>query len=65
MLYDACMVTKEIIQQVPKVELHDHLDGGLRIQTILELAKEQHVELPSNDPQKLHDCLSAVASKKV
>ncbi|MPL97076.1 Adenosine deaminase [bioreactor metagenome] len=55
MLYDACMVTKEIIQQVPKVELHDHLDGGLRIQTILELAKEQHVELPSNDPQKLHD----------
>ncbi|MDD3929873.1 MAG: adenosine deaminase family protein, partial [Sphaerochaeta sp.] len=49
------MVTKEIIQQVPKVELHDHLDGGLRIQTILELAKDQHVQLPSEDPQKLHD----------
>ncbi len=55
MLYDMSMITKEIIQQVPKVELHDHLDGGLRVQTILELAKQQDVKLPSDDPQKLHD----------
>ncbi len=55
MLYDECMLTKEIIQQVPKVELHDHLDGGLRIQTILDLAKEQNIALPSEDPKELHD----------
>lgn len=47
------MLTKEIIQQVPKVELHDHLDGGLRIRTILELAKENEVTLPSLDEQEL------------
>jgi len=55
MLYDESMLTKEIIQRIPKVELHDHLDGGLRIQTILELAEEYDVKLPSNDPQELHD----------
>lgn len=49
------MVTKEIIQLVPKVELHDHLDGGLRIPTILELAKQQNVKLPSEDPKVLHE----------
>ncbi len=48
------MVTKEIIKQVPKVELHEHLDGGLRINTILELAKKQNVTLPSEDPQELY-----------
>lgn len=47
------MLTKDIIQKVPKVELHDHLDGGLRIQTILDLAKDQQVPLPSEDPLKL------------
>lgn len=54
MQYDKLMVTKEIIKQVPKVELHDHLDGGLRIQTILELAKTQGITLPSEDPEALH-----------
>jgi len=53
LLYDKAMLTKEIIQQVPKVELHDHLDGGLRIKTILELAKEGRVSLPSEDEQEL------------
>ncbi len=47
------MLTKEIIRQVPKVELHDHLDGGLRIKTILELAQEYGVSLPSIDEQEL------------
>ena len=44
------MVTKEIIKQIPKVELHDHLDGGLRLKTIIDLAKEYHIELPTNNP---------------
>lgn len=53
LLYDEVMLTHEIIQQVPKVELHDHLDGGLRIGTILELAKQNNVSLPSEDEQEL------------
>ncbi len=54
MQYDKPMVTKEIIKQVPKVELHDHLDGGLRIQTIISLAKSQGITLPTEDPEELH-----------
>lgn len=43
------MVTKEIIKKIPKVELHDHLDGGLRPQTIIDLAKEYRITLPTTD----------------
>ncbi|MEW2444461.1 adenosine deaminase, partial [Micromonospora marina] len=34
----------------PKVLLHDHLDGGLRPATIVELAAEVGHELPTTDP---------------
>ncbi len=42
--------------EVPKVVLHDHLDGGLRPTTILELADEigWTPHLPSTDPTELH-----------
>ena len=32
--------TKDQIKVVPKVMLHDHLDGGLRPQTIIDIAQE-------------------------
>lgn len=38
------------IQSLPKISLHDHLDGGLRPQTILELADKDGLELPI-DPE--------------
>ncbi|MCX6357038.1 MAG: adenosine deaminase [Candidatus Aureabacteria bacterium] len=47
--------TPEIIRKLPKVLLHDHLDGGLRIETIIELAKKEKCPLPSDDPVKLLD----------
>jgi adenosine deaminase len=34
---------------MPKVLLHDHLDGGLRPRTVIELAREYGVELPTTD----------------
>ena len=49
------MLTKELIHRVPKVELHDHLDGGLRPSTIIELAHENGVSLPSENPVELAD----------
>ena len=44
----------ELIRRAPKVLLHDHLDGGLRPQTIIELAGQQgYRALPSTDPVEL------------
>ncbi|MBC9733643.1 adenosine deaminase [Nocardioides marmotae] len=39
-------LTEEQVRRAPKVLLHDHLDGGLRPQTIVELAAECGHELP-------------------
>ncbi|MCW1250427.1 adenosine deaminase [Acaricomes phytoseiuli] len=38
---------------LPKVSLHDHLDGGLRPATVVELAEQIGHELPSHDPEIL------------
>ena len=40
---------------LPKVSLHDHLDGGLRPATIVELARDAGVDLPTTDPDALGD----------
>ena len=46
--------TLELIRQAPKVLLHDHLDGGLRPTTVIELAAEQgYTGLPTTDPDEL------------
>lgn len=41
------MDLKAFIQKAPKAELHSHIDGGLRVRTVLELAQKHKVELPS------------------
>ncbi|MHA7286744.1 adenosine deaminase [Arthrobacter sp. MDT3-44] len=41
------------IQTLPKVSLHDHLDGGLRPATIIDLAAAIGHELPASDPESL------------
>jgi adenosine deaminase len=46
-------LTRDVIRRMPKVLLHDHLDGGLRPTTVIELAREQDVQLPSKDPEQL------------
>lgn len=43
----------ELLHQLPKTDLHVHLDGCLRIPTLIDLAKKQNVELPTTDPEKL------------
>ncbi|WP_327431206.1 MULTISPECIES: adenosine deaminase [unclassified Streptomyces] len=46
--------SSEQIRRAPKVLLHDHLDGGLRPGTIVELAQEMgYSNLPETDPDKL------------
>ena len=41
------MISLDIIKKLPKSDLHVHLDGSVRISTLIELAKEYRVELPS------------------
>ncbi|GIJ08846.1 adenosine deaminase [Micromonospora andamanensis] len=43
----------EDIVRAPKALLHDHLDGGLRPATIIDLAAEVGHELPTTDPAEL------------
>src|ERR1700720_2362277 len=48
------MLTLDQIRAVPKVLLHDHLDGGLRPQTVLELARETgYRDLPGDNVEEL------------
>lgn len=46
-------LTIDELRALPKVLLHDHLDGGLRPSTVIELAAEIGHELPSTDPDEL------------
>src|SRR5690349_84818 len=41
--------SEELIRALPKADIHCHLDGSLRLKTILELAEQQKVKLPAND----------------
>ncbi|MCH8941309.1 MAG: adenosine deaminase [Bacteroidetes bacterium] len=48
------MTNEEVIRSIPKVLLHDHLDGGLRPKTIIELANDlKYKKLPTEDPGEL------------
>jgi len=58
------MLTLAEIQAVPKVLLHDHLDGGLRPQTVLELAEETgYTDLPADNAAELAKKLTEGASR--
>lgn len=45
--------TYDLIKRLPKTDLHVHLDGSLRLTSLLDMAQEQKVKLPSEDPDKL------------
>jgi adenosine deaminase len=47
------VIAGELLAAAPKVVLHDHLDGGLRPATIIELARQDGHDLPTTDPGKL------------
>lgn len=57
-------LTAEIIRRAPKVLLHDHLDGGLRPSTILELADGIGHELPADDEASLQAWFTAGANRR-
>jgi len=49
----------DLLHQMPKTDLHCHLDGSLRLDTILELARKHSVKLPTFDRDELFKMLYA------
>ncbi len=45
----------ELIRRLPKNDLHVHLDGSLRLTTVIDLAKSRQVALPSNTQEGLRE----------
>ncbi len=49
------MIPVELIKALPKTDLHVHLDGSLREQSLIDMARERHVELPSQTVEGLNE----------
>ena len=57
-------LTLDQIRAAPKVLLHDHLDGGLRPATIVDLARDiGYDDLPSTDPEVLAALMTGAARR--
>jgi adenosine deaminase len=57
-------LTPQQLQRAPKVLLHDHLDGGLRTATVIELAGEIGHQLPTTDPEELASWFHSGAARR-
>jgi adenosine deaminase len=63
--HPASMLRTETIREAPKAMLHDHLDGGLRPATIVDLAREYGYDgLPTADPDALAAHIRRGADRK-
>ena len=52
-------IDRELLRRLPKAELHCHLDGSVRPQTLLDLAQEYGVQMPRPDVRSLRDFMRA------
>jgi adenosine deaminase len=50
-------VSFEVIRALPKTDLHVHLDGSLRLSTILDIAKKERIQLPADSVEGLRQAI--------
>ena len=46
-------ITERALRALPKVELHRHLDGSIRVQTILDLVRLHNLDVGTRDPARI------------
>eukprot|EP00301_Raphidiophrys_heterophryoidea_P027111 c9495_g1_i1.p1 GENE.c9495_g1_i1~~c9495_g1_i1.p1 ORF type:complete len:498 (+),score=129.23 c9495_g1_i1:176-1669(+) len=51
------LFSDDFIRKIPKANLHCHLDGSVRVQTVIDLAKQQGVQLPAYSEVELNKIL--------
>lgn len=51
------MLPLSLFERLPKTDLHVHLDGSLRLETILDLAAQDKIELPASTPEGLRKAM--------
>ena len=54
-------IPRELLKDIPKADLHVHLDGSLRVSTLIDLAKKQNIDLPTFN----HDELAKVVKSGI
>ena len=59
------MLTTDHLRRIPKAELHCHLDGSVRPETLLELGREYKVPMPRNSAEELRDYMLVSDAKSL
>ena len=57
--------SREFYKSLPKVELHRHLEGSLRLSTMLDIARKYKLDLPYDDELKFSSLVQVVNSDKL